>query len=74
MVATGSKSGTATQQHCEKSPLAKLSTQEAGMSSEIELMVIGAKNLGVYVQLAKKEAPRENLQVVLLSKIANQYC
>ena len=69
---TGSAS--AATEHTEEPQLAELVTQEAGLSTEIELKVI--RNDLVHYKYTYKEnqVPTQKVQIVLQSKQAEQYC
>ena len=69
---TGSAS--AATEHTEEPQLAELVTQEAGLSTEIELKVI--RNDLVHYKYTYKgnQVPTQKVQIVLQSKQAEQYC
>ena len=61
-------------QHTEEPQLAELVTQEAGLSTEIELKVI-RNDLVHYTYTSKgNQVPTQKVQIVLQSKQAEQYC
>ena len=69
---TGSAS--AATEHTEEPQLAELVTQEAGLSTEIELKVV-RNDLVHYTYLYKgNQVPTQKVQIVLQSKQAEQYC
>jgi hypothetical protein len=69
---TGSDS--AATEHTEEPQLAELVNQEAGSSTEIELKVI-RNVLEHYTYTANgKQIPMQKVQIVLQSKVAEQYC
>ena len=69
---TGSASAAA--EHTEEPQLAELVTQEAGLSTEIELKVI-RNDLVHYKYIFKgNQVPTQKVQIVLQSKQAEQYC
>ena len=69
---TGSAS--AATEHTEEPQLRELVTQEAGLSTEIELKVV-RNDLVHYKYIYKeKEVPTQKVQIVLQSKQAEQYC
>ena len=69
---TGSAS--AATEHTEEPQLAELVTQEAGLSTEIELKVI-RNDLVHYTYTYKgSQVPTQKVQIVLQSKQAEQYC
>ena len=69
---TGSAS--AATEHTEEPQLAELVTQEAGLSTEIELKVV-RNDLVHYMYLYKgNQVPTQKVQIVLQSKQAEQYC
>ena len=58
----------------EEPQLAELLTQEAGMSTEIELKVIRNEVMEYAYLWQGKEVLTQKLQIILQSKIAEQYC
>ena len=68
------ESASAATEHTEEPQLAELVTQEAGLSTEIELKVI--RNDIVHYKYTVKgiEVPTQKVQIVLQSKQAKQYC
>ena len=69
---TGSAS--AATEHTEEPQLAELVTQEAGLSTEIELKVV-RNDLVHYTYLFKgNQVSTQKVQIVLQSKQAEQYC
>ena len=61
-------------EHTEEPQLAELVTQEAGLSTEIELKVV-RNDLVHYTYLYKgNQVPTQKVQIVLQSKQAEQYC
>ena len=70
---TGDSNSAATE-HTEEPQLAELVNQEAGSSTEIELKVI-RNVLEHYTYTANgKQIPMQKIQIVLQSKVAEQYC
>ena len=70
---TGDSNSAATE-HTEEPQLAELVNQEAGSSTEIELKVI-RNVLEHYTYTANgKQIPMQKVQIVLQSKVAEQYC
>ena len=65
---------TAATERTEEPQLAELLTQEAGMSTEIELRVIRNEVMDYAYLWQGKEVPTQKLQIILQSKIAEQYC
>ena len=70
--ATGND-GTATE-HTEEPQLAELLSQEAGLTSEIELQVLRNQLIDYSYTWADSQVSSQKLQVVLQSKIPDQYC
>ena len=67
-------SASAATEHTEEPQLAELVTQEAGLSTEIELKVV-RNDLVHYTYLYKgNQVPTQKVQIVLQSKQAEQYC
>ena len=64
--------GAATE-HTEVPQLAELANQEAGLSTEIELEVIRNDVIDYTYTFKGNEVATQKVQVVLLSKIAEQY-
>ena len=69
---TGSAS--AATEHTEEPQLAELVTQEAGLSTEIELKVIRNDIVPYKYTYNQKEVSTQKVQIVLQSKQAEQYC
>ena len=69
---TGSAS--AATEHTEEPQLAELVTQEAGLSTEIELKVIRNDIVQYKYTYNQKEVSTQKVQIVLQSKQAEQYC
>ena len=68
------ESASAATEHTEEPQLAELVTQEAGLSTEIELKVV-RNDLVHYTYLYKgNQVPTQKVQIVLQSKQAEQYC
>ena len=68
-------SDSAATEHTEEPQLAELVNQEAGSATEIELKVI--RNALVdytYKERNGNQAPTQKVQIVLQSKVADQYC
>ena len=61
-------------EHTEEPQLAELVTQEAGLSTEIELKVIRNELVHYKYTYNQKEVPTQKVQIVLQSKIAEQCC
>ena len=70
--ATGND-GAATE-HTEEPQLAELLSQEAGLTSEIELQVLRNQLIDYSYTWADSQVSSQKLQVVLQSKIPDQYC
>ena len=67
-------SASAATEHTEEPQLAELVTQEAGLSTEIELKVV-RNDLVHYTYLFKgNQVSTQKVQIVLQSKQAEQYC
>ena len=65
---------TAATEHTEETQLAELVNQEAGLSTEIELKVF-CNNIQEYKYTWQgNQVVTQKLQIVLQSKIAEQYC
>ena len=71
-VTTGSASAAA--EHTEEPQLAELVTQEAGLSTEIELKVIRNDLVHYKYTVKANQVPTQKVQIVLQSKQAEQYC
>ena len=69
---TGSAS--AATEHTEEPQLAELVTQEAGLSTEIELKVIRNDLVHYKYTFKGNQVPTQKVQIVLQSKQAEQYC
>ena len=69
---TGSAS--AATEHTEEPQLAELVTQEAGLSTEIELKVIRNEHVHYKYPFKGNQVPTQKVQIVLQSKHAEQYC
>ena len=69
---TGSAS--AATEHTEEPQLAELVTQEAGLSTEIELKVIRNDLVHYTYTYNGNEVSTQKIQIVLQSKVADQYC
>ena len=69
---TGSAS--AATEHTEEPQLAELVTQEAGLSTEIELKVIRNDLVSYKYTWKGNEVSTQKVQIVLQSKQAEQYC
>ena len=69
---TGSAS--AATEHTEEPQLAELVTQEAGLSTEIELKVIRNDLIDYMCTFKGNEVATQKVQVVLQSEFAEQYC
>ena len=67
-------SASAATEHTEEPQLAELVTQEAGLSTEIELKVIRNDLVHYKYIYNGKEVPTQKVQIVLQSKQAEQYC
>ena len=72
-LAAGNPYSAATE-HTAEPQLAELLTQEAGLSTEIELKVIRNDLLHYTYPWQGKQIPTQKVQVVLQSKIPEQYC
>ena len=70
---TAGSDGAATE-HTEVPQLAELVNQEAGLSTEIELKVIRNGLIDYTYTFKGSEVGTQKLQIVLQSKIAEQYC
>ena len=67
-------SDSAATEHTEEPQLVELVNQEAGMSTEIELKVIRNEIFDYTYPWKGSEVSTQKLQIVLQSKIAEQYC
>jgi len=67
-------SDSAATEHTEEPQLAELVNQEAGLSTEIELKVIRNEIMDYTYTWQGKQVPTQKLQIILQSKIAEQYC
>ena len=68
------ESASAATEHTEEPQLAELVTQEAGLSTEIELRVIRNELVQYKYTVKGTQVPTQKLQIVLQSKQAEQYC
>ena len=73
MACTLANNGTATE-HTEETQLAELLNQEAGLISEIELKVIRNELIDYTYTYKGNEVKSQKVQVIMQSKIADQYC
>ena len=71
-IADGNSS--AATEHTEEPQLAELVTQEAGLSTEIELKVIRNDLVHYKYTVKANQVPTQKVQIVLQSKQAEQYC
>ena len=69
-----SGSGSAATEHTEEPQLAELVTQEAGLSTEIELKVIRNDLVQYNYPWKENQVFTQKVQIVLQSKQAEQYC
>ena len=69
---TGGSNSAATE-HTEEPQLAELVNQEAGLSSEIELKVIRNEIIDYTYPLNGNQVTTQKVQVILQSKIPDQY-
>ena len=67
-------SHSAATEHTEEPQLVELMNQEAGMSAEIELKVIRNEIVDYTYPWQGNQVPTQKLQIILQSKIAEQYC
>ena len=67
-------SDSAATEHTEEPQLKELVNQEAGLSSEIELMVVRSEIVDYTYPFNGNQVPTQKLQIILQSKIAEQYC
>ena len=70
----GSDGTSVATEHTEGPQLAELVNQEAGLSTEIELKVIRNDLIDYTYTFKGNEVATQKLQIVLQSKIAEQYC
>ena len=70
---TSGSAGAATE-HTEEPQLAELVTQEAGLSTEIELKVIRNDLVDYKYTYKGIQVPTQKVQIVLQSKQPEQYC
>ena len=73
MAAVTGNDGAATE-HTETPQLAELLNQEAGLTSEIELKVVRNQAIEYYYKIEGTQVSSQKVQVVLQSKIPDQYC
>jgi hypothetical protein len=73
MACTLTNNSTATE-HAEETQLAELLSQEAGLTSEIELKVIRNELIDYTYKDKGDEVKLQKVQVIMQSKIADQYC
>ena len=67
-------SDSAATEHTEEPQLAELVNQEAGLATEIELKVIRNDLVDYTYPLNGHQVPTQKVQIVLQSKVADQYC
>ena len=67
-------SDSAATEHAEEPQLAELVNQEAGLSTEIELKVIRNEIIDYTYKWDGSDVPTQKLQIILQSKIPEQYC
>ena len=67
-------SDSAATEHTEEPQLAELVNQEAGSATEIELKVIRNVLMDYTYTTNGKQVPTQKVQIVLQSKVADQYC
>ena len=67
-------SDSAATEHTEEPQLAELVNQEAGLATEIELKVIRNDLVDYTYPFNGKQVPPQRVQIVLQSKVAEQYC
>ena len=72
--ACNTDSASAATEHTEEPQLAELVTQEAGLSTEIELKVIRNDLVHYKYTFRGSQVATQKLQIVLQSKQAEQYC
>ena len=73
MAAATENDGAATE-HSEEPQLAELLNQEAGQTSVIELKVVKNQVIEYSFKIDGAQVSSQKVQVVLQSKISNQYC
>ena len=73
MATTTGNDGAATE-HAGEPQLAELLNQEAGLTSVIELKVVRNQAIEYYYKIEGTQVSSQKVQVVLQSKIADQYC
>jgi hypothetical protein len=73
MACTNTNNSIATE-HAEETQLAELLSQEAGLTSEIELKVIRNELIDYTYKDKGDEVKLQKVQVIMQSKIADQYC
>ena len=73
MAAATENDGAATE-HSEEPQLAELLNQEAGQTSVIELKVVKSQVIEYSFKIDGAQVSSQKVQVVLQSKIPNQYC
>ena len=69
-----SESASAATEHTEEPQLGELVTQEAGLSTEIELKVFRNDLVHYTYTYKENQVSTQKLQIVLQSKQADQYC
>jgi hypothetical protein len=67
-------SDSAATEHTEEPQLAELVNQEAGLATEIELKVIRNDLVDYTYPFNGQQVPTQKVQIVLQSKVADQYC
>ena len=67
-------SDTAATEHTEEPQFAELLNQEASLSTVIELKVIRNEIMDYTITWGGNQVPTQKLQIILQSKIAEQYC
>ena len=67
-------SDSAAAEHTQEPQLAELLSQETGLSTQIELKVIWSEIMDYTYMWQGKDVHTQKLQIVLQSKIAEQYC
>ena len=67
-------SDSAATEHTEEPQLAELVNQEADLATEIELKVIRNDLVDYMYPFNGKQVPTQKVQIVLQSKVADQYC
>jgi len=73
-MAASSANNSAATEHTEEAQLAELVNQEAGRTGEIELKVIRNELINYTYSYNGSEVKSQKVQVILQSKIADQYC